>query len=151
MANNIEILLRFYTSIGLDPSDFDLELLSCVRNKDKDNEVQFRFRKASPWTIEQYEEFSKAISSLSYPATFEFSYLTYPSPTEIVDFFKAWHQSLFHLPFDGEVSATKKEVNFIFASDEDLAQNQYRLDEFACFLQFLNYSFKVTGSVQEVS
>lgn len=145
-----EVLVRFLKSIGIEnPEDFDLDLTYCGRNAAKKDTFDFVFIKKTPWVFDQYLEFTSGLSRIDYPYDFCFTYLKPPTLNEIYDFFLAWHQYTFRLPYPFVVEIFNNRLTFIFETQQEFTELSYRLNDFKECLHFLNYTVTIDHKIND--
>ena len=145
-----DILLRFLNSLGIDnPGDYDMTLTFCGKNASNRKILEFVIRKETPWTFDQYSLFVDGLSRVQYLTHFCFTYTRKPTINEILDFFKSWHQSIFHVPYILEVKIKDEKICFVFESRDEFLKYEYRMQEFKECMLFLNYDVVIQHEIIE--
>ena len=141
---------RFLTSIGIEQVErFDLDFDIVTRNQFNRNQIDMLIVKQTPWTFELLEEFQNHLESVKYPYSIKFSYLRKPNASDASRLFGEWHYS--HCRFNSNLKliGIGNTITVYYESEDEIKKNELTFKDFASFLEFLNYNFKIEHKIIE--
>lgn len=141
---------RFLTSIGIEQVErFDLDFDIVTRNQFNRNQIDMLIVKQTPWTFELLEEFQNHLESVKYPYSIKFSYLRKPNASDASRLFGEWHYS--HCRFNSNLKliGIGNTITVYYESEDEIKKNEPTFKDFASFLEFLNYNFKIEHKIIE--
>ena len=141
---------RFLTSIGIEQVErFDLDFDIVTRNQFNRNQIDMLIVKQTPWTFELLEEFQNHLETVKYPYSIKFSYLRKPIASDATRLFNDWHYS--HCRFNSTLKliGIGNTITIYYESEDEIRKNEQTFKDFASFLEFLNYNFKIEHKIIE--
>lgn len=141
---------RFLTSIGIEQVErFDLDFDIVTRNQFNRNQIDMLIVKQTPWTFELLEEFQNHLETVKYPYSIKFSYLRKPIASDATRLFNDWHYS--HCRFNSNLKliGIGNTITIYYESEDEIRKNEQTFKDFASFLEFLNYNFKIEHKIIE--
>ena len=145
-------MIRFLNSIGIENVDrFDLDFDIVTRNNINRNQIDMLIVKQTPWTFDLLEEFQEHLEQIKYPYTLKFSYLKKPMATDATRLFEDWHYSHCRFNSNLRLMGIGNTITFFYSSEEEKAKNEQVIKDFAQFLEFLGYNFKIEYKISENS
>ena len=141
---------RFLTSIGIEQVErFDLDFDIVTRNQFNRNQIDMLIVKQTPWTFELLEEFQNHLETVKYPYSIKFSYLRKPIASDATRLFNDWHYS--HCRFNSNLKliGIGNTITVYYESEDEIKKNEQTFKDFASFLEFLNYNFKIEHKIIE--
>ena len=134
---------RFLNSINienLDDFDMDFDLLAYDMFDKK--KLNMMIVKNTPWTYPLIREFQDHLICITYKYSLAFSYVNKPDFKDVEDLFLDWFQTVYRIPFSGEIKEIgDKELLFVLPDELNNEIYRYFLDDFADFLNFIGYDF----------
>ncbi len=141
---------RFLASIGLDPSDFDMDFDLVSRDKYVPNCINMSIAKETPWEYRQLEMFQIGLSGVSYGYNIRFSYEKNPEPKDVIALLGDWYLSSCHYPYPFTPKAKGySSLILAFKNGAEMEKEMMNVKEFEKFLGFLCYSIKLIPMVME--
>ena len=141
---------RFLTSIGIENVDrFDLDFDIVTRNSYNRNQIDMLIVKDTPWTYELLEEFQNHLETVKYPYSIKFSYTKKPNASDATKLFGDWHYS--HCRFNSNLKliGIANVITVYYDNEEEKTKNEQVFKDYASFLDFLNYNFKIEHKILE--
>ena len=117
-----EKMLSFLKSIKItDCESFDMDFEVVSRNRFNHNQIDMIIVKDTPWKYPLLERFQQGLNTIdNYTYTLRFVYNKKPTSDDVVELFKGWYQSIYHLICSLNIAKKNEETVLItFTSEEE--------------------------------
>lgn len=139
-----EKMLSFLKSIKItDCESFDMDFEVVSRNRFNHNQIDMIIVKDTPWEYPLLERFQQGLNTIdNYTYTLRFVYNKKPTSDDVVELFKGWYQSIYHLICFLNIAKKNEETVLItFTSEEEACGYDNVIIDFKEFLKFISYDF----------
>jgi DNA polymerase III subunit alpha, Gram-positive type len=139
-----ERMKRFLNSIGISETECDdLDFDALIKNPFDHKQLDMVIIKDQPWEYPILNKFVNAILHLNYKCSFKFNYRKKPDANDVLDVFSGWYQNKFRI-MDNLVSEVhENRLTFIYENEAEKNQYDSVFNEFALFLEFINYELPI--------
>ena len=143
---------RFLNSIGIENIErFDMDFDIVTRNSYNRDQIDMLIVKQTPWSFELLEEFQEHLEQIKYPYTMKFSYIKKPMVSDATKLFEDWHYAHCRVNTKLKLFGIGNTINVFYDSEEEKNENAQIMKDFASFLDFLGYNFKIEHKIGQNS
>ena len=142
-------MVRFLNSLHIENiDDFDMDFEMIARDRFKNEQWNMVIVKKTPWNYQLLRKFQDGLAYINYPYVLRFSYLQRPDYNDAYHLFCEWHQTIYRLPHNFDISGNDDGHIFIkYSSESEKEQYQQIILDFKDFLRFISYEFVITEEV----
>ena len=138
-----EKMVRFLNSIGIENiDDFDIDFEMVARDRFNREQINMVIVKKTPWIYRLLRRFQDALNEIKYPYVLRFSYLVKPDYNDVYRLFSEWHQTIYRLPHNFDMSGDEDGHIYVkYTSEAEMEQYHPIIADFKDFLSFICYEF----------
>ena len=147
-----EKMVRFLNSINIENiDDFDMDFEMIARDRFKPDQWNMVIVKKTPWNYQLLRKFQDGLANITYKYVLRFSYLQRPDYNDVYHLFCEWHQTIYRLPHNFDMSGDDEGRIFVkYTSESEKEQYHPIIADFKDFLRFISYEFVISEEIVEV-
>ena len=140
---------RFLTSLGLDPSRFDLSFIHCGWKGNTHDCVYMEILKDRPWTGEEWAVFEEGLSHINYGYELHFRYGAQPTLDELSSFLADWCLYSYRVNPPFRLEETPSGLFACLNAGEKESEAKKIFDSFSDLMSFMGYSLSLSFATEK--
>lgn len=140
---------RFLTSLGLDPSRFDLSFIHCGWKGNTHDCVYMEILKDRPWTGEEWAVFEEGLSHINYGYELHFRYGAQPTVDELSSFLADWCLYSYRVNPPFRLEETPSGLFACLNAGEKESEAKKIFDSFSDLMSFMGYSLSLSFATEK--